>query len=165
MWRGRNGRRTHTLEFVSKISAGTLITHCNPTIETLLENFLDPKRKDVECSRSVNMQLRFSPIQHPAWKCITFPQTCVSKHPLQLQLQLAVTKWDQGVHRAKEILAKHALATVKRVWGILLLLHIVLPVSTCATVAHRFLHFVVLNEIIITQGPSSIATERVHATS
>ena len=66
MWRGRNGRRTHTLEFVSKISAGTLITHCNPTIETLLENFLDPKRKDVECSRSVNMQLRFSPIQHPA---------------------------------------------------------------------------------------------------
>ena len=38
----------------------------NPTIETLLENFLDPKRKDVECSRSVNMQLRFSPIQHPA---------------------------------------------------------------------------------------------------
>ncbi len=59
----------------------------------------------------------------------------------QTSSPVAVTKWDQGVHRSQEILAKHALATVKRVWASC---HYCctsryMPVSTCATVAHRFL--------------------------
>ena len=56
----RKGLRTNSLKFVNKNNGGAaLMSHCNPIIEMLSENFLERKVWTLSAGKAVNLQLQF----------------------------------------------------------------------------------------------------------